>query len=200
MLRTLKQTAANIVWKLQGEPIPQPHAVKEYFLKKILLKTGIRTLVETGTYLGDMITAMRPYCTYIASIELNEPLYEQARQRFAHDPAIHLYQGDSGMIMGEVIQKIDEPIVFWLDGHYSAGITSRGDLDTPILREIDHIADHPHAAHHILLIDDARCFDGTNDYPAEEALKEYLTAKGFPHFQKIKDTYLASARPVFSGT
>lgn len=196
MLRPLKQIAANIVWKLQGEPIPQPHAVKEYFLKKILLKTGIRILVETGTYKGDMIAAMRPYCTKISSIELNGPLFEKAVERFKDDGAVTIYQGDSGEVIPEAIKDIDGPIVFWLDGHYSAGETSKGDLDTPIIKEIDHVAAHPHADKHVLLIDDARCFDGTNDYPTEEALKKYLASKGFGHFEKIKDTYLAAAKPA----
>lgn len=196
MIRPLKQIAANIVWKLQGEPIPQPHAVKEYFLKRILLKTGIRTLVETGTYKGDMIVAMRPYCQKINSIELNQKLFEDAEKRFEDDEAVTIYQGDSGEIMDTVIADINTPIVFWLDGHYSAGETSKGDLDTPIIKEIDHIAAHPHKDRHVLLIDDARCFDGTNDYPTEEGLKSYLADKGFTHFEKIKDTYLAAVKPV----
>ena len=196
MLRSLKQVTANVVWKLQGEPIPQPHAVKEYFLKKMLLKTGIRTLVETGTYKGDMIVAMRPYCQNISSIELNGPLYEQAAERFKNDKAVTIFQGDSGEIMGEVIKDISTPIIFWLDGHYSAGITSKGSLHTPILREIDHVAAHPQAKNHVLLIDDARCFNGTDDYPTEDALKAYLSEKGFTHFQKINDTYLSATKPV----
>ena len=196
-MRALKQITARIIWTLRGEPVPQPHAVKAWFLKKILLKSGLRTLVETGTYKGDMIAAMRPFCDEIYSIELNGPLHEQARQRFKNDRSVHLFQGDSGEIMGEVIAKVTSPAVFWLDGHYSAGITSKGDLDTPILKEIDHIADHPHAKGHILLIDDARCFDGTNDYPTETALREYLEQKGFTHFERIKDTYLAACHSVF---
>jgi hypothetical protein len=196
MLKPIKQIAAHIIWTMQGEPIPQPHAVKEYFLKKIILKTGIRTLVETGTYKGDMLVAMRPYCTKLASIELNEPLYQQALKRFKGDNKISLYQGDSGQIMPEVIKNIDSPIIFWLDGHYSAGETSKGDLDTPIIKEIEHIAKHPKASEHVLLIDDARCFDGTNDYPTEEALQKFLADKGFTFFTKIKDTYLAASKAI----
>ena len=56
-------------------------------------------------------------------------------ERFRNDEAVTIFQGDSGEIMGEVIKDIDNPIIFWLDGHYSAGITSKGSLHTPILRE-----------------------------------------------------------------
>ncbi len=196
MIRPLKQIAANIIWKLQGQPIPQPHAVKEYFLKKILLKTGIRTLVETGTFKGDMVAIMRPYCFHISSIELNQTLFERAVKRFENDPDVKIYQGDSGKIMPEVIGNINTPIVFWLDGHYSAGETSKGDLDTPILREIEHIANHHHAKEHILLIDDARCFDGTNDYPTQAALEEFLKSKGFNYFEKINDTFVSASKQI----
>ncbi len=193
-MRTLKQITANVVWKLQGSPIPQPHSVKQYFLKKVLLKSGIRTLVETGTFKGDMIAAMQPHCSEIYSIELNQKLHEDAKRRFQKDHSVKLFQGDSGEILGDVIQDITTPIVFWLDGHYSAGETSKADLDTPIIKEIDHIAAHPLAKEHVLLIDDARCFDGTNDYPKEDALKQYLFDKGFQHFEKINDTYLVRAK------
>ncbi|MFK7840340.1 MAG: hypothetical protein AB8B83_08430 [Bdellovibrionales bacterium] len=198
MLKPLKQIAANFVWKLQGEPIPQPHAVKAYFLKKVILKTGIRTLVETGTYKGDMIAAMKPYCSKISSIELNVPLFEKAVERFKGDKTITIHQGNSGEIMTDVIKDIDAPIIFWLDGHYSAGETSKGDLDTPIIKEIDHIAAHKNAREHVLLIDDARCFDGTNDYPTEKSLKDYLKDNGFEHFEKINDTYLASSKSILN--
>jgi hypothetical protein len=196
MLRPLKQIAANIIWSLQGEPIPQPHAVKEYFLKKIIMKTCIRTLVVTGTYKGDMVAAMLPYCNCIVSIELNEKLFEDAQKRFVDQPTVKLYQGDSGKVIKDIIKTINTPIIFWLDGHYSAGETSKADLDTPIMEEIEHIAAHPCAKDHVLLIDDARCFDGTNDYPTEDALKTYLAKMGFTHFEKIKDTYLAASKPV----
>ena len=68
--------------------------------------------------------------------------------------------------------KLDEPCLFWLDGHYSAGGTAKGSKETPILEELKSIfTTHKK---HVILIDDARCFIGENDYPAIEALKSFI--------------------------
>jgi len=57
-----------------------------------------------------------------------------------------------------------------LDAHFSGGITSKGDLETPIVTELSHILTHPCAADHVVLIDDARLFVGANDYSTLEGL------------------------------
>ena len=72
--------------------------------------------------------------------------------------------GDSGEILPELLNNINEPILFWLDGHYSAGNTSKGSLNTPIIKELVTIFQHP-IKQHIILIDDARLFNGADDYP-----------------------------------
>ena len=57
---------------------------------------------------------------------------------------------------------------FWLDGHFSAGATFQGELDTPIISELDAIAANlPNLLPIAILIDDVRCFDPT--------LPEYAT-------------------------
>ncbi len=65
--------------------------------------------------------------------------------------------------------------MFWLDGHYSAGFTAKGELETPILAELETILQNN--LNHIILIDDARCFTGNNDYPTKEYLKTYVLGK-----------------------
>ena len=69
--------------------------------------------------------------------------------------------------------KINERAIFWLDGHYSDGITAKGDLNTPILKELEAILSH-NIKDHIILIDDARCFVGKDDYPTIEQLKNFV--------------------------
>jgi len=82
---------------------------------------------------------------------------------------VHIHQGDSGEVLGAVIAPLEEPCLFWLDGHYSGGITALGAESTPILRELEAIAAHPIPAH-VILIDDARCFTGTDGYPTIDDL------------------------------
>ena len=67
------------------------------------------------------------------------------------------------------------------DGHYSAGITAKGDLETPIMQELEAILSHS-IKNHVILIDDAREFTGMNDYPTVSQLKEFV-AKSRPDYQ-----------------
>ena len=75
-----------------------------------------------------------------------------------------------------MLAQIDEPCLFWLDGHYSAGITARGDKDTSVLDELRCILDH-RVSNHVILIDDARKFNGQNDYPTLDFVRELVTSK-----------------------
>jgi hypothetical protein len=66
--------------------------------------------------------------------------------------------------------------LFWLDGHYSGGITAKGRTDTPVAEELEHILTHP-VMGHVVLIDDARCFVGQDHYPTLDELKEMILNK-----------------------
>ena len=71
-------------------------------------------------------------------------------------------------------------------GHYSAGITARGDKDTPVLAELETIARHP-VRDHVILIDDARCFDGSHDYPKLQEIQEFALRHWPDHTFEVKD-------------
>src|SRR5262249_43165449 len=109
----------------------------------------------------------------IISFELDQNLAAQAQERFANDSHIQIVQGDSGKLLGEYLATIDEPCLFWLDGHYSGGITAKGTLETPIKNELTAILSHPYDGN-LILIDDARCFTGENDYPTLDKLKGFI--------------------------
>lgn len=163
-------------WEAAGRPVPPPHIVKQMAIADYRNKYGNSVLVETGTYLGDMVEAQRGRFDRVFSIELGDKLYERARKRFRRERKITIVHGDSGKVLPEVMARIDRPAIFWLDGHYSSGITVKGDKECPIFEELDAIFNSP-ADNHILLIDDARCFDGSGDYPTLSALDSYVTGK-----------------------
>jgi hypothetical protein len=73
-------------------------------------------------------------------------------------------------VLVDVLKTLDQPGLFWLDGHYSSGPTAKGELDTPIRKELDLIFHHP-LKNHVILIDDARLFIGANDYPSIEEVR-----------------------------
>ena len=173
-------------WKAAGSPVPPPHSVKRHAIKDCQRRSGYNVFVETGTYMGDMIEVQKRYFNRLFSIELGEDLYKKAKKRFENDPRIKIVLGDSGKVLPNVMKDIDEPAVFWLDGHYSAGITAQGDKDCPIFEEINSIFDGK-GHDHIILIDDARCFVGQGDYPTVEALTEHVRSKNPQYQVEVRD-------------
>lgn len=163
-------------WEKLGRSSPPPHVVKETLIRDYARAFNTRILIETGTYLGDMVYAMRKSFSRILSFELDQALYEKARQRFAADDQIEIIHGDSGELLADYLMNINEPCLFWLDGHYSGGITAKGELETPIKRELEHVFAH-RTAGHVILIDDARCFTGQNDYPTLEQLQRQVSER-----------------------
>ena len=159
-------------WQRRGQPVPPPHLVKRRCVLAYQRRFGLDTLIETGTYQGTMIRATYAKFKAIYSIELSHELHQQAKRTFAHLHHVHLLQGDSATELGNVIQRLDRPCLFWLDAHYSGGITARGLEDTPIMAEMKHILNHP-IKKHVVLIDDARCFDGFS-YPQINQLAQYV--------------------------
>ncbi len=157
-------------WEKSGRHIPPPHVLKQEVIRKFQKEYSVRILVETGTYRGEMVYAQRNYFEKLISIELSEELYDIARKRLKNIKNIRLIKGDSSKILVDLINEIDQPAIFWLDGHYSGFETAKGDLDTPVSRELEIILGS--SLNHILLIDDARMFNGTNDYPEIGQLKD----------------------------
>ena len=129
-------------------------------------------LVETGTYLGEMIQSVKKNFSEIYSIELSDGLALEAVRRFKRYPHIHIINGDSGMVLENLLKSITSPAVFWLDAHYSAGITVRSDKfgDTPIIKELELILSN-WKDRSAILIDDARLFTGKNGYPTIDAVR-----------------------------
>jgi hypothetical protein len=167
-------------WRESGKPLPPPHVLKQRVVREYAGAFSLDTLVETGTYVGTMVEAMKATFKEIFSIELDRALYERARGKFSGFQHIHIVQGDSGEVLPDILKQLTRPCLFWLDGHYSGGITSKGQLDTPVLKELECILNHPLASH-VILIDDARCFVGENDYPTIEELRDFLLAAR-PHW------------------
>ncbi len=173
-------------WLMRGKPIPPPHEVKQMTVMNYADKYGLHVLIETGTFLGDMVYAVRNRFRQIYSIELSDELCKSARERFADYNHIAVLQGDSTKVLPEVLERVKDPCLFWLDGHYSGGSTARGEKETPILEELHHIFGHS-AGGHVILIDDARCFNGENSYPSVDALKEFILARCNDYAFEVKD-------------
>ncbi len=151
-------------WRRDGWQTPLPSLMKRVMIKAEAQRIGATTLVETGTYTGDTVWFFRKDLKQIFSIEIHPDLARLARVRFASWPSVKIVEGDSATKLAEIVPEVNGPCVFWLDGHYSAGITGRGSKDCPIWGEFDAIIGKMKYPF-IILIDDARCFGTDADYP-----------------------------------
>ena len=160
------------IWIKSGKPLPPPRIIKEKIISKCQASTGCRILVETGTYRGDMIFFQLNNFDLLYSIELDEQLFNEAKRRFKKYQHVTIVHGDSGKVLRRITDQLKEPAIFWLDGHYSSGVTALGDQSTPILEELKTIFDTK--IDHAILIDDARLFGTYGDYPTMERLTEFI--------------------------
>lgn len=175
MLRHVKH------WRSKGWGGPPPYLIKRSMLLAECNRIGATWFVETGTYMGDTLWFMRNAVAKLLSIEVQPELAAIARRRFRSTPQVEIVIGDSATELATVVKRIDGPCLFWLDGHYSAGMTGRGIKDCPIFEElaaINSIQDRPFS----IMIDDARCFGTDPAYPSIAELRR-ATDKLFPNHE-----------------
>ena len=79
------------------------------------------------------------------------------REKFKNNAKVKIIQGDSSVVIGDLADKVNDSVFFWLDGHWSSGDTARGDLDCPLLEEVKQI-NNKYKNKCILAIDDVRLF------------------------------------------
>jgi hypothetical protein len=180
-------------WEKAGRPNPPPHIIKQQIIRDYCQRYQTTILVETGTFVGNMIEAQKGNFKTVYSIELDHDLHQAARKRFSSEPHIHPLQGDSGESLKALMPQIHATALFWLDGHYSGGFTARGNKDCPIYGELEAIFSSPHP--HVILIDDARCFDGTHDYPTLDELKGFIV-RVRPNYQVSVETDIIRVVPT----
>jgi hypothetical protein len=147
-------------WKLRGQPRRIPHIVKQRAVLQYARQFGLTTLVETGTYYGEMIAAVASNFRRIYSIEIDPALVQLARQRFRHLPQVTILEGDSQSTVPRLLPELNEACLWWLDAGYCgwAGETGNsGRLGTEMEAVL---ADRAHR--HVILMDDA---DGVKGLP-----------------------------------
>ena len=164
-------------WKKEGKPAPPPREVKFITIRKYAKLNSCHTFVETGTYKGDTTNDASHIFKSVFSIELDNVLFKNAVNRFRNRKNVLILNGDSGEELEKLLNesnKINSNTLFWLDGHYSEGITAKGELVTPIVKELNSIKKNMDSKNlnHTILIDDAHLFNGTDDYPTLEKMNE----------------------------
>jgi len=180
--------------KYREKKIIPPYEEKRAIILDYKKRKHAGILIETGTFLGDTVEYFRKDFEKIISFELSEELAAKAANRFKAHPHIRIIQGDSGKLLEQVLRNITAPCIFWLDGHYSSEFflgdefikTAKGDKNTPIIEELKTVLSHP-VKEHVILIDDARCFNGQLDYPSLDELRKLVSEYGKYSFEVKRD-------------
>jgi hypothetical protein len=161
-------------WKLRGEPIRSPHLLKQRTVLDYAQRYGLRVLVETGTYYGEMVAAMKNRFAEIHSVEFDSQLAQRAAKKFSRWPHIHILEGDSQKVVPELLKRLQQPALFWLDAGYYGWAGLQGDKQR-LTSEFESILSHP-IQKHVILMDDARGLNGQNGAPTVPQLKERIEA------------------------
>lgn len=126
--------------------------------------------LETGSYLGDNIEHVLKSTEFkkVYSVEISERWYQHCTGRFSQNPNVEVILGDSATVL-EHYELPQEPILFYLDAHFSGGETGGEYIDNgcPVLRELGAICKkRSDISGDVIVIDDMRlmgveCWSGT---------------------------------------
>ena len=126
------------------------------------------TWVETGTYLGHGAAFLSQIASHVHTIEPSDECIERALSVLQDLDNVTMHKGFSEDILPGLLGMLSGSVCFWLDGHFSGGITTKSLLDTPIKSELREIGRNLRLYDQcVVLIDDIReC--GSGDYPPLE--------------------------------
>jgi hypothetical protein len=127
---------------------------------------GLKRAIETGTYRGLTARALAPVFGSVVTIELSRSLHERAARALGDVANVEAIQGDSRQVLAG-IARAEMPTLYFLDGHWSGGVTDGAGDECPLLGELAAIGPgHPQDC---LVIDDAHLFTSAPPPPHDPA-------------------------------
>jgi len=164
--------------------------ISPYFPKEICLKLAsiadANIFIETGTHYGGTTKWAADHFHKVHTIELSEYLYNHTKDELISKGNILPYLGDSRFILPQILKAENTNIVFWLDGHYSGGITDGAEDPCPLLDELNAIS--PRDNDDVVIIDDARlCGKAGGFPPIAEIHKLVIKSKNKKHILVCDD-------------
>jgi hypothetical protein len=175
LLRLLVSLLKTPLWYRHGCPTPAPPHLKRAIITRYVRYYHPSIFIETGTFRGDTVARIAALVPNVISIELDETLWQVARQRFARRPNIQIMHGDSAHLLAAVVAELRGRALFWLDGHYSGPSTALSNDPTPIMAELKTILASDLG--HIVLIDDARVFGESDGWPTLAEIRELVSER-----------------------
>ena len=163
------------LWVLKGCTIPAPSGIKLRTLYRNASNNG--DWIETGTYLAETTVALsRKFKNRkIFTIEPAQELFTFVSKRYSKISNVTFIFGTSEDRLSNTIERIEtEEINFWLDGHYSGDVTFKGEIESPIIFELDQIEKRIRLfTEATIFIDDFRLFGEAQGYPKKEFLIDW---------------------------
>lgn len=142
-------------WILRQYAAPSLAHIK----RDVLLRLGAPNAiwVETGTFMGDTAALLAMEAQKVYTIEPDRALFEKAETRFHGNQCVHVIHGLSEEVFPSLLPTLSGTVNFWLDGHFSGGITHQGPTDCPIREELFNIENNLTRYDNVtVLIDDVR--------------------------------------------
>jgi hypothetical protein len=186
----------ELAWILRGAQPPAPQSVKMSVLRRWSNPGDV--WVETGTYLGDTTATLGKIGSAVISIEPEPTLAEMARKKFSRVQNVNIINQTSEDAFPEAVASVSGSVAFWLDGHYSAGITFLGEQETPVKSELQTIANQIERFDSVaVFVDDFRCFGASRSaiepYPSREFLVNWAETNKLG-WTVEHDIFVASSR------
>lgn len=137
----------------------------------------VRAFVETGTAIGDLPLRCAGRFDRIVTIEADDDYYTSAVHRLADFEHVHVVHGDSGQMLGQVLDDIAQPCVIWLDAHEIAD-----DGHAAMVAELEHItAAVEQGVRHVVLVDDARLCRGRKGWSTLPELEQWAAGHAYSY-------------------
>jgi|MesohylFT_1024984.scaffolds.fasta_scaffold01384_3 hypothetical protein len=159
LLRRTKSTfllpVEMIRWRKRNFTGPLPVIWKRSFIRT----TGIPGVVwiETGTYKGETSYFLSRTSKQVITIEPEPTLFRTAKHRLRGESKITVLEGTSEDRFKEAIEISGNEINFFLDGHASGGETYESSTPTPLIYELECIAQSfIYLKKAIIIVDDVR--------------------------------------------
>jgi|TARA_R110000796_G_scaffold140149_4_gene256292 hypothetical protein len=139
-----------------------PLTRKELFNK---YKLDNKIFFETGTHKGESVqTALDLGFEKVVTVELIHNFFNECAFKFIDKPNVNLFYGHSNDKMDEMLNLVDSPALFWLDGHVD-GVNADCLWD-----ELEHIKNHTIKTHTII-VDDIPLYFGDGEKVKEKILE-----------------------------
>jgi hypothetical protein len=149
---------------VEGTFLTQPFILNKAILaSKIGITNGCTIAIETGTFLGLSSYIFSGIFTNTLTIEADSELYASSNKWLTdkvHN--IECFNGNSAVVLPELLLRINSKALLFLDAHYSTGITSSVYGICPLIEELKIVFSRRNDV--IVVIDDFGCM-GLKGYP-----------------------------------